>query len=168
MTGIMVAIAGGTQNVIYASGLYNQSLGVDLAPVSASGSSLDGPVSYNYTWLGYFKPTSSGTATFTIASPYTEYIENYGPYNWGGGGYSITYLYVGSNAISGVSPNLTVSDTTSSYQPSLTAGVYYPVRINWQTSLPVSYSFNTLYATSSMTLSTSSGGVFYNTVTNGF
>lgn len=164
MTGIMVAIAGGTQNVIYASGLYNQSIGVNLAPIAASGSSVSGPVSYNYTWLGYFRPASTGTATFTIASPYQEF-----PYNWATGGYSVTYLYVGANAISGVSPNLTVSDTTSNYQPSLTAGVYYPIRINWQTVLPYdSDFFSDYYATSSMTLSTSSGSLFYNTITNGF
>lgn len=171
MTGIVAAVAGGTQNVIYASGLYNITTGVDLAPISFSASSLGGPISYNYTWIGYFRPATTGTATFTIASPYNEYLNGYGPYNWGGGGYSTTYLYVGQNAIAGSSPNLTVSDATNNYQPSLITGIYYPIRINWQSSLPYQSGFqfyDPYYATSSMTLSTSSGSLFYNTKTNGF
>ena len=170
MTGIAAAVAGGTQNVIYAAGLYNTTTGVDPAPITFSASSISGPVSYNYTWVGYFRPTATGTATFTIASPYDEFLNGYGPYNWGGGGNSVTYLYVGSNAITGVSPNLTVSDATNSYQPSLIAGIYYPIRINWQSYLPWQFGVfgGDYYATSSMTLSTSAGSLFYNTKTNGF
>jgi len=87
MSGIMAAVAGGTQNVIYAAGLYNTSTGVDPSPVDFSASSgLFGPaLSYNYTWIGYYRPAATGTVTLGLATSYIEYLTNYGPYKLGRG-----------------------------------------------------------------------------------
>ena len=75
MTGILAAVAGGTQNVIYAAGLYNVSLSAAAqSPIAVSGSSASGAVTYNYSWIGYYKPTSTGSTTLSLATAYTEYI----------------------------------------------------------------------------------------------
>ncbi len=180
MTGIMAAVAGGTQNVIYAAGLYNTSTGVDTSPIDFSANSSGGTsLSYNYTWVGYYRPAATGTVTLGLATNYTEYLVGYGQYNWGGGGYSIGYLWLGNTAKSGYNTgnaNITANDQTTTYSVSLTAGVYYPIRINLLMSLPYQnnvLSFYDGYATGSFNFQ--SGGstavtnlIWYNTLSNGF
>jgi len=82
MSGIMAAVAGGTQNVIYAAGLYNNSYGVETSPIDYSTNSSGGtPLSYDFTWIGYYRPAATGTVTLGLATSYQEYLTNYGPYD---------------------------------------------------------------------------------------
>jgi hypothetical protein len=136
----MAAVAGGTQNIVYVAGLYNSSIGsADTSPITFSGSSSGGSVSYNYTWAGYYRPASTGTVTLGLATSYQEVVQNIGNYNWGGGGSVVARFWLGSNAVSNPTAgnaNITSNNNTSTYSPSLVAGIYYPVRINMIMSLP--------------------------------
>lgn len=143
MTGIMAAVAGGAQNVIYAAGLYNTSYGVETSPIDYSASSSGGStLSYDFTWIGYYRPAATGTVTLGLATSYVEYIDYFGntfQYNWGGGGYTVARLWLGNTAKSGYNTgnaNITSNNNTATYSPSLVAGVYYPVRIQLQMYLP--------------------------------
>lgn len=187
MTGIMAAVAGGTQNVIYAAGLYRVGAGVDTSPIDFSGSSSGGSsLTYDYTWIGYYRPSATGTVTLGLATSYIEYLDFSGSqiqYNWGGSGYAIGRLWIGATAISGYTTgnaNITANNQTTTYLPSLVAGIYYPVRIQMQMYLPYNpfayqYGFQYYpgYATGSFNFQ--SGGstnvtnlIWYNTKTNGF
>jgi len=136
----MAAVAGGTQNVIYAAGLYNSSVGsVDTSPIDFSSNSSGGPQSFNYTWAGYYRPASTGLVTLGLSTSYQEVVQNIGFFNWGGGGSVVAYFWLGPNAISNPqvgNANVVSNNNTSSYSPSLTAGIYYPIRINMIVSLP--------------------------------
>ena len=179
MSGIMAAVAGGTQNVIYAAGLYNTTYGVELSPIDYSGSSQFGEVTYNFTWIGYYRPASTGTVALGMIGTYLEYLAGYGQYNWGGGGSVSAYLWLGANAVSGYTAgnaNVTIYNNTSSYAPSLTAGIYYPIRMQMSMYLPYNpnyFTFYQAYATGAFAF-TSSGTstvtnlIWYNTRTNGF
>ncbi len=140
MSGIMAAIAGSTQNVIYAAGLYNSSVGsVDTSPIDFSSNSSGGSQSFNYTWAGYYRPASTGSVTLGLSTSYQEVVQNLGFFNWGGGGFVVAYFWLGQNAISNPqvgNANITSNNNTSSYSPSLVAGIYYPIRINMIVSLP--------------------------------
>lgn len=178
----MAAVAGGTQNVIYAAGLYNSSAGsVDTSPIDYSATSVGGTaLTYDFTWIGYYRPAATGTVTLGLATNYQEYLTGYGPFNWGGGGYCRAYLWLGATAKSGYNTgnaNVTANDNTSTYAPSLVAGIYYPVRIQMQMSLPWNDNlfggFYDGYAEGSFNFQ--SGGsttvtnlIWYNTKTNGF
>lgn len=143
MTGIMAAIAGGTQNIIYAAGLYNSSVGsADTSPIDFSASSSGGSsLSYNYTWAGYYRPATTGTVTLGLATSYQEVVQNLGNFNWGGGGSAVAYFWLGQNAITNPqvgNANIVSNNNTATFSPSLVAGIYYPVRINMIVSLPYS------------------------------
>lgn len=182
MTGIMVAVAAAS-GLIYASGLYGP-FGSDPLPATASGTSQGGStVTINYTWLGYLRPSISGTNTLTINSIWDQFTGSSSgtrTANWGGSPSSGSYLWVGANAISGFTTgnaNAISNDGSAVYSPTLTAGTYYPVRYNWQASLPYSAlayfeSFTGLFwpgwTTGSCSFSASNGTGFYNSVTNGF
>jgi hypothetical protein len=108
-------------------------------------------------WLGYFKPTTSETYTFFTSSD------------------DASYVWVGSNAVSGfTTANSTVNNgglhgnTERSGTIALTAGIYYPIRIqfgelNGGDVMTFNYSTPTISKTTTVT-----GLVFYNTSTNGF
>lgn len=172
MSGIMAAAASNAVNAIYSAGLYLVGSGVDTSPISADGTSVSGAVAYNYTWVGYYRPATTGNVTWGLATPYQEL-----PSPWGGGGFSIGYLWYGPTAISGFNAGnatLTSNDSTTSTVVSLTQGVYYPFRLNWQTSLPFDGGFfGDDYAISSFGF-TSNGSsavtnlIYYNALTNGF
>lgn len=187
MSGIMAAVAGGTQNVIYGAGLYLVGSSADTSPISFSSSSSGGStLSYNYTWIGYYRPAATGTVTLGLATSYQEVVQNIGNYNWGGGGYSIAYLWLGSTAKSGYTTgnaNIVSNNQTATYTTSLVAGVYYPVRINMIMSLP--YDPNAYYTGNFFdpyyagwadgAFNFQSGGsttvtnlIWYNTLSNGF
>ena len=180
MSGIMAAAAGGTQNVIYAAGLYNNSYGVETSPVdySASSGSAGGPLYYDFTWIGYYRPATTGTVTLGLATSYVEYLTYYGPYPWGGGGYTVAYLWLGNTAKSGYTTgnaNISSNNNTATYSPSLIAGIYYPVRIQMLMSLPwdPNYGFYDAYANGSFNFQSNGGTgvtnlIWYNTKTNGF
>lgn len=140
MTGIMVAVAGGTQNVIYAAGLYNNSYGVETSPIDYSTSSSGGTsLNFTFSWIGYFRPASTGTVNLSVAGSYTEFVQNIGQYNWGGGGYVNGYLWLGPTAISGYNAgnaNTSFYNNTGTYSPSLVAGINYPIRLQMTMVLP--------------------------------
>jgi hypothetical protein len=182
MTGIMVAVAA-AGGLTFAAGLYGP-FGADALPATASGTSIGGStVTINYTWLGYLRPSVSGTNTMTINSVWDQFTQSsFGTRtaNWGGSPSSGSYLWVGANAISGFTTgnaNALSNDGSATYSPTLTAGINYPVRYNWQASLPYNATayfegFSGLFwpgwTTGSCSFSVSNGSGFYNSVTNGF
>jgi hypothetical protein len=108
-------------------------------------------------WLGYFKPTTSETYTFFTSSD------------------DASYVWMGSNAVTGfTTTNAIVNNgglhgmTEQSGTIALTAGTYYPIRIqfgelNGGDAMTFNYSTPTITKTTNVT-----GLVFYNTATNGF
>ena len=119
--------------------------------------SQDDGSNFSCQWLGYFKPTTTQTYTFYTSSD------------------DASYVWIGANALSGFTTgNATVNNgglhgnQEASGSIALTAGVYYPIRIQFgeQGGSDV-MTFN--YSTSSITKTTNvTGLVFYNTSTNGF
>ncbi len=119
-------------------------------------SSNDGS-NFSVQWLGYFLPSTTETYTFFTSSD------------------DASYVWVGSNAITGFTTgNATVNNgglhgqLEKSGTASLTAGVYYPIRIQFGEQgggdvLTFNYSTPTITKTTNVT-----GRVFYNATTNGF
>ena len=188
MSGIMVAVSSLLPTVSYANGLYNTSLGVDLSPITvATQSSLSGPFSLTYQWIGYYRPASSSAIQLGAVCNYVEYYQyttgESGPFNWGGGGNSTCYIWTGNIAKSGYTgANYTalIQNGTGGANFTATANSPVPIRIQWSTVLPYQFvnnpgGFNdyTLYAESNFTFtiagtSSVSGRIFYNSLTNGF
>ena len=112
---------------------------------------------FSIQWLGYFLPSTTETYTFFTSSD------------------DASYVWVGSNAITGFTTgNATVNNgglhgnQERSGTASLTAGVYYPIRIQFGENgggdvLTFNYSTPTITKTTTVT-----GRVFYNAATNGF
>ena len=108
-------------------------------------------------WLGYFKPTTTETYTFYLSSD------------------DGSYLWIGSNALSGfTTANANINNGGAhgtqevSGSVSLTAGVFYPIRIQFGEIgggdvMTFSHSTPTITKTTNVT-----GKVFYNPSTNGF
>jgi len=113
--------------------------------------------SFSMQWLGYFQPTTTETYTFYLSSD------------------DASYLWIGSNAVSGFSTaNATINNgglhgvVEVSGTVSLTAGVYYPVRIQYGENgggdvLSFNHSTATITKTTNVT-----GKVFYYLATSGF
>ena len=108
-------------------------------------------------WLGYFKPTTTETYTFYTSSD------------------DASYVWVGATAISGFTTSNPVvnngglhGNTEKFGSIALTAGVYYPIRIQFgELSGGDVMTFN--YSTPTITKTTNvTGLVFYNNTTNGF
>jgi hypothetical protein len=107
--------------------------------------------------LGYFKPTTTETYTFFTASD------------------DASYMWIGANAVTGfTTANATVNNggahgvVETSGTAALTAGVYYPVRIQFgEAGGGDTMSFNHSTATIGKTTNVT-GKVFYNPATNGF
>ena len=185
MSGIMAAVAGVSPNVIYAAGLYGP-FGPANFTISSSGTSqFSGSITINSTWLGYLRPASTGTNTITINSVWDEFTgSSSGTRNadWGGSPSSVSFVWVGSNAIAGNTgaANAVSNNGSASYSPSLTAGIYYPFRYNWQAYLPYNpdaytefippFFFETYagWTTGNCFVFVGNGSGFYNTKTNGF
>jgi hypothetical protein len=181
MTGIMVAVAA-AGGLIYASGLYGP-FGADPLPATASGTSIGGStITINYTWLGYLRPSISGTNTLTINSVWQQFTDSFSGTRVAtttfGSPSSVSRVWLGSLAISGFTTgnaNATSNNGTATYSPTLTAGINYPVRYQWQATLPYD-AFAYLqfgeyfpgWTTGSCSFSVSNGSGFYNSVTNGF
>ena len=119
--------------------------------------SSDDGSNFSCQWLGYFLPSTTETHTFFTSSD------------------DASYVWVGSNAVSGFTTgNATVNNgglhgvVETSGNASLTAGVYYPIRIQFGENgggdvLTFNYSTPTISKTTNVT-----GRVFYNAATNGF
>ena len=119
--------------------------------------SSDDGSNFSVQWLGYFKPTTTETYTLYISSD------------------DGSYLWIGANALSGFTTananmnnggahgQIEVSTTVS-----LTAGVYYPIRMQFgEIGGGDVFTFN--YSTPTITKTTNvTGKVFYNPTTNGF
>jgi len=113
--------------------------------------------SFSMQWLGYFRPTTTETYTFFLSSD------------------DASFLWIGSNALSGfTTANATVNNgglhgpVEFSGTAALTAGVYYPIRIQFGEQgggdvMTFNHSTATIGKTTSVT-----GKVFYNPATNGF
>ena len=186
MSGIMAAVAGTGQNVIYANGLFNTTYGVELSPIDiGTQSSQFGAYSVTYQWIGYYRPASSSAIQLGAVCNYAEYYYQYGftsAYNWGGGGNSTCYIWTGATAISGYNgSNYTalIQNGTNGANFSATANSPVPIRIQWTTDLPYQFVFQqfgqsyVLYAESNFAFtiagtSAVSGRIFYNSLTNGF
>ena len=133
----------------------NPSTSVQTTTISEP-SSNDGS-NFSVQWLGYFLPSTTETYTFFTSSD------------------DASYVWVGSNAITGFTTgNATVNNgglhgqLEKSGTASLTAGVYYPIRIQFGEQgggdvLTFNYSTPTISKTTNVT-----GRVFYNAATNGF
>ena len=108
-------------------------------------------------WLGYFKPTTTETYAFFTSSD------------------DASYMWIGETAITGFTTlNATVKNGGAhgnqerSGTASLTAGTYYPIRIqfgelNGGDVMTFNFSSSTITKTTNVT-----GLVFYNSTTNGF
>ena len=133
----------------------NPATSVQTTAISEAGSG-DGD-NFSCQWLGYFKPTTTQTYTFYTNSD------------------DASYVWVGSNAISGfTTANATVNNggahgpTETSGSIALTAGVYYPIRIQFGEAgggdvMTFNFSTSTITKTTNVT-----GLVFYNSTTNNF
>jgi hypothetical protein len=166
MTGIMAAVAGGTQNIVYAAGLYGPS-GVDPVPIQSNGNS---PTTFTRTWIGYYRPAVTASTSFSVTATWTSSYSD-------GEQYSRGYLWLGNTAKSGFNAgnaNVTANDGTVTTNISVVAGQYYPIRLQWDANLTSGFTpfFFDPYTTSGL-LSLSIAGstspaLFYNTFTNGF
>ena len=168
----MAAVLGSGQNIIYAPGLVRKlyfgyagtntsyfdsatpySVAINTAPATQSWSDGD----YSGLWMGYYRPVSSGIATFNINISGSRYN-------------SVSYLWIGSTAISGYASNnaLIAASGGGSAGTNLLAGIYYPIRIQ------VGYEDDSGILTDSdlsFTLTvngSTSYPVFYNSLTQGF
>ena len=120
---------------------------------AASGDGSD----FSCQWLGYFLPSTTETYTFFTSSD------------------DASYVWVGSNAITGFTTANAIVNNGGAHGViersgtiSLTAGVYYPIRIQFGEAsggdaMTFYYSTPTINLTATVT-----GRVFYNPATNGF
>jgi len=177
MTGIMAAIAGSATGRFFANGLYRRTYSgyfadnvnyfdgasptaaaVDTSPVSP-GAIL---ATTSYQWLGYWLATSdtifSGTNTyFGLTSD------------------DASYLWIGNTALTGYTTGnalinlggLHASQTATGNTP-MTAGVYYPIRIQYGNNTGDSAFQFTVFSNSLGDYTTTmTSNIFYNSVTNG-
>jgi len=133
----------------------NPSTSVQTTAISEASS--DDGSNFSCQWLGYFLPSTTETYTFFTSSD------------------DASYVWVGSNALSGfTTANATVNNGGAhgnqerSGTASLTAGVYYPIRIQFGEAgggdvMTFNYSTPTITKTTNVT-----DRVFYNPTTNGF
>jgi len=117
----------------------------------------DDGTNFSCQWLGYFKPTTTETYTFFLSSD------------------DGSYLWIGANALSGFTTANSNINNGGPHGPqevsgsvSLTAGVYYPIRIQFGEIgggdvMTFNYSTPTITKTTNVT-----GLVFYNSTTNNF
>lgn len=112
--------------------------------------------SFSVQWLGYFKPTTTETHTFFLNSD------------------DASYMWIGATAVTGFATGNALINNGGGHAPqevsgsiALTAGQYYPVRIQFGEQgggdlLEFNYSTPTIVKTTTVT-----GKVFYNSATNG-
>lgn len=166
MTGIVAAISGSFQNIVYTSGLYGPS-GQDLVPITSSGNS---PLTLSRTWIGYYVPAVTQSTNFSVTATWTSTYSD-------GLQYSIGYLWLGNTAKSGYNAgnaNVTANDNTASTNISVVAGQYYPIRLQWDARLTSGVDpifFNPYTTSGALSLSinfSTTPALYYNSITNGF
>ena len=133
----------------------NPATSVQTTAISEAGS--DDGSNFSCQWLGYFLPSTTETYTFFTSSD------------------DASYVWVGSNAITGFTTANAIVNNGGAHGViersgtiSLTAGVYYPIRIQFGEAsggdaMTFYYSTPTIILTTTVT-----GRVFYNPATNGF
>jgi hypothetical protein len=133
----------------------NPSTSVQTTAITEAAS--DDGSNFSCQWLGYFLPSTTETYTFFTSSD------------------DASYVWVGSNAITGFTTTNAIvknggahGNQERSGTISLTAGVYYPIRIQFGEAgggdvMTFNYSTPTITKTTTVT-----GRVFYNPATNGF
>jgi len=170
MSGIMAAVAGNAQNIVYLSGLYVvETNTVQQSPITASVST-SGFTNITRNWIGYFLSPSTGSVSLAVQVTAD-------PGGFDGSASTTGRLWLGNNAAAGVNnqADITISRTsgsgTSTVNFNLVQGVYYPLRIRWNGSYSSS-SFGFISSGSITFLSSGSsnvsGTIFYNSLTNGF
>ena len=136
---------------------YGSNPATSVQTTAISEAATDDGSNFSVQWLGYFKPTTTETYTFFTNSD------------------DASYMWIGANALSGfTTANATVSNgglhgnVERSGTSALTAGVYYPVRMQFgENSGGDVFGFN--YSTPTITKTTNvTGLVFYNPSTNNF
>ena len=136
---------------------YGSNPATSVQTTAISEAATDDGSNFSVQWWGYFKPTTTETYTFFTNSD------------------DASYMWIGANALSGfTTANATVSNgglhgnVERSGTSALTAGVYYPVRMQFgENSGGDVFGFN--YSTPTITKTTNvTGLVFYNPSTNGF
>ena len=109
-----------------------------------------------YEWKGYFLPDYTGTWTFSTGGANVD---------------DALALWIGPNAVTGNTTGnavFSVSLTAGSGTVSLTAGTYYPIRVQFGNNAGPG-STTILYAHTGQTITKSyTGKIFYNPSTNGF
>ena len=176
MTGIMTAISGSIPGIIYANGLYRRTYSgyfnddvnyfdsasptaaaVDTSPLSPGAI----PNTTSYQWLGYWLATSdtlfSGSTYFQLTSD------------------DASYMWIGNTAITGYTTGnalinnggVHVSTTVGGNTP-MTAGQYYPIRIQYGNNTGSTAFSLTVYTISLAAYTTTmTSNIFYNAVTLG-
>ena len=133
----------------------NPATSVQTTAISEAAS--DDGSNFSCQWLGYFLPSTTETYTFFTSSD------------------DASYVWVGSNAITGFTTANAIVNNGGAHGNqersgtiSLTAGVYYPIRIQFGEAgggdvMTFNYSTPTITKTTNVT-----SRVFYNAATNGF
>jgi len=171
MTGIMTAVAGNAQNIIYAAGLWVvETNTVQQSPITAS-TSTTGFVTITRNWIGYFLSPSTGSVSLGIE---TTNFSGSG----GGSASTVGRLWLGNNAAAGddAAADITASgNQTVNANFNLTQGIYYPIRVRWNGSYSGGSTFfgGSTNSGGSISFLASgstdvSGRIFYNSLSNGF
>lgn len=166
MTGIMAAIAGSNKRLNYGTGLYNTATSaVDTSPISATAGY---PTTLlTYTWIGYYRAASTATYTFGTQTLWDSSLAS--------NNYSQGRVWIGNTAISGYNDSNYILFSNNNYSTGtypMLAGVYYPIRLQWNYYDEYGnfnfYAGNGSFAFYVNSSATVSGAIFYNTATNGF
>ena len=178
MTGIMTAIAGSIPARSFANGLYRRTYTgyfnddvnyfdgatptaavADPSPVSA------GTIANNtsYQWLGYWLSTAD--TIFVDGNTYFYLTSD-----------DASYMWIGNTALTGYTTGNALinnggthtSQQVSGFTP-MTAGVYYPIRIQYgQSTGSSAFAFQVYSNFTGGTTNAMSNSIFYNSVNNGF
>jgi hypothetical protein len=169
MSGIMVAVAGNAQNIIYVPGLWvTETSSVQQSPISAS-ISTSSSQTITRNWIGYFLSPSTGAVSLSMQTSASAGSN-------GGSASTVGRIWLGSNAVAG---NNEQADITASGNQivsanfSLVEGIYYQLRVRWNgTYSGGGFIFSTTSSGGITFLANGSsnvtGRIFYNSITNGF
>jgi len=154
-TGYMGSLTDANDNVNFFDGA--TPIATDVQTTVIQDPATDDGTDFSRQWLGYFVPTTTETYTFYLKSD------------------DCSWMWIGSNAVSGYTrANATVNNgglhgfVETSGTAALTAGVYYPIRIQYgEHQVADQMDFN--YSTATITKTTDvTGKVFYHPATKGF
>lgn len=176
MTGIMTAISGSIPGIIYANGLYRRTYSgyfndnvnffdgasptaaaVDTSPLSPG--TITATTSYQ--WLGYWLATSD---TILAGQTYFQLTSD-----------DASYMWIGNTALTGYTTGNALinnggahASTTVGGNTPMTAGQYYPIRIQYGNDAGSTAFSLTVYTISLAAYTTTmTSNIFYNSVTQG-